>query len=358
MPTLDVVVPCYNYARYLQRCVSSVLGQDGVDVRVLIIDDCSSDNSALVGQKIATEDPRVEFRRHSANQGHIATFNEGLLGWANADYSLLLSADDALAPGAFERALRIFEASGDVGLVYGMCRIITHDDEFRFPPENDFSSARILPGTDFIKHCCEFGENPVPTPTAFVRTTSQHRLGGYRSDHPHTGDLEMWMRFALAGSVGVIRSVQGDYRRHSSNMSLAYYNQVLNDRREFARTCEHALEPIRYTHPDALSWLAAMHACLFAQAQTHAVVAFDDGDFARSDAWSAFALELSRFLENPRRSRRLMIQELVGYRIWRLLSLVQYRLPGAAIHKARERWNPVHGDIIGWWPMSAQLKVA
>src|SRR6185312_15605269 len=44
LTSVDVVVPCYNYARFLQECVGSVLSQDGVDVRVLIIDDASIDD--------------------------------------------------------------------------------------------------------------------------------------------------------------------------------------------------------------------------------------------------------------------------------------------------------------------------
>ena len=72
----------------------------GVDVRVLIIDDASTDDTPQVGQTLASTDSRVQFRRHDANKGHIATYNEGLLGWAAARYSLLLSADDALVPGA------------------------------------------------------------------------------------------------------------------------------------------------------------------------------------------------------------------------------------------------------------------
>jgi len=43
--SVDVVIPCYNYARFLSRCVDSVLQQQGVDVRVLIIDDASSDDT-------------------------------------------------------------------------------------------------------------------------------------------------------------------------------------------------------------------------------------------------------------------------------------------------------------------------
>src|SRR5256885_7498232 len=107
MTQVDVVVPCYNYAGFLRQCVESVLSQEGVDVRVLIIDDCSKDATPEVGAALAAQDARVEFRRHAVNHGHIATYNEGLLDWAAGEFSLLLSADDVLIPGAFARATRL-----------------------------------------------------------------------------------------------------------------------------------------------------------------------------------------------------------------------------------------------------------
>ena len=77
MSRVDVIVPCYNYGRFLRECVESVLGQP-VDVRVLIIDDASTDDTPEVAAALAAEDARVEFRRHAVNRGHIATYNEGL----------------------------------------------------------------------------------------------------------------------------------------------------------------------------------------------------------------------------------------------------------------------------------------
>jgi glycosyltransferase involved in cell wall biosynthesis len=352
IPTFDVVVPCHNYARFLERCVTSALSQEGAHVRVLIIDDCSSDDTPLVGQRLASGDARVEFRRHEKNHGHIATYNEGLLGWAKADYSLLLSADDALVPGAFQRALRLFDTSADVGVVFGMARIITHDDESQFPPENEFTSAQIVPGEDFIRYCCERCVNPVPTATAIVRTAWQHRLGGYRSDLPHTGDFEMWMRFALSGSIGAIRSIQGEYRRHSDNMSAKYYIRLLGDRREFAFTCRETLTPILTTNPDAHSWLATVHSNLFSHAEQNAAVAFEYGDLARYQAWSTFAREILQYLDSPRWSRRLAIRDFLGQHWWLLLRSAQRTLTGR-VPESRPLdvcWSPSHGEIIGWWP--------
>jgi len=81
------------------------LSQPGVDVRVLIIDDASDDYTPQVGRELAREDWRVEFVRHTTNHPPHRDYNEGL-EWATAEYTLLLSADDLLTPGALERAVR------------------------------------------------------------------------------------------------------------------------------------------------------------------------------------------------------------------------------------------------------------
>jgi len=87
MSSVSVVIPCYKYGHFLEDAVGSVLDdQEGVDVRVLIIDDASPDDSAEVARKIAARDPRVEVIVHTTNKGHIATYNEGLLDWADGDY--------------------------------------------------------------------------------------------------------------------------------------------------------------------------------------------------------------------------------------------------------------------------------
>ena len=145
MSRIDVFVPCYNYGRFLSQCVNSVLRQTGVDVRVLVIDDASSDNTSEVAAALAREDVRVTVIRHSTNKGHINTYNEGI-EWASADYMLLLSADDYLLPGALSRAADLMDANPELGFVFGNV-IELSDSGHETPTKNVIGATRIFEGT-------------------------------------------------------------------------------------------------------------------------------------------------------------------------------------------------------------------
>ena len=203
MGSVYVIVPCYRYGHFLRECVESVLTQGGVDVRVLIIDDASPDNTAEVCQQLAREDSRVIFSRHRRNKGHIATYNEGI-EWISADYYLLLSADDYLLPGAFGRAASMMDEDVSVAFVFGRAVEIARDGSARetalLTKLLGDKERCVVPGLEFIEF--SGARNVVPTPTAVIRTALQKRLGGYRPELPHAGDMEMWLRLAVHGSVG------------------------------------------------------------------------------------------------------------------------------------------------------------
>jgi hypothetical protein len=320
---VDVVVPCYRYGHFLSRCVRSVLDQQGVEVRVLIIDDASPDDSAEMGAALHAADPRVHLRLHAANQGHIATFNEGL-GWASAPWQMLLSADDFLLPGALARAVALLERHPKVGFVFGNADELADGVQTRHQAAAAFGArlpgeALVLRGRDFI--ALGAGRNLVPTPTVVVRTALQKRLGGYRSELPHTGDLEMWLRLAAHGSVGVLGATQAVYRRHAGNMSLAYQRQHrLPDLMERGAAVRWFLEHDARSLPDH-EWLgqAMLHA-LSQDALGLASEAFNEG---AADTALERLLEFAR-LADPQAdatpaARRLRLKRRLGRGAWQML---------------------------------------
>jgi glycosyltransferase involved in cell wall biosynthesis len=235
---IDVVIPCYNYGRFLNDSVSSVLRVSRLPVRVLIIDDASTDGSAIQARKIADTDSRVQVIEHRLNRGHIATYNEGI-EWAKAAYMLLLSADDIVAPGALERAVTLMEHNPQIAFVYGGFIKFSGVDKLQVSYGDLTPEAKIWNGLDFVRHICAHPSNPVETATAVVRTTVQKHVGGYRPEFPHAGDLEMWLRCASHGDVGVIDAVQAFVRLHEKNMRKTYTGAT--DYKQRYQTFDHFL---------------------------------------------------------------------------------------------------------------------
>lgn len=228
MAKVDIVVPCYNYGRYLQDCVTSILDQSLRDLRVLIIDDASTDHTPVVASKLAAADCRVTVISHEQNWGHIRTYNQGL-AWSSAEYFMLLSADDVLVPGALARAAAILHANPDVVLTHGKSI-----EGVEFPSAQDPEEEHQLvwvreEGIDLIAEYCSSGFNSISTPTVIVRNAVQKAVGGYRPSLPHSGDMEMWLRFATRGAFARICCMQAFKRLHASNMAESYYADRLPD---------------------------------------------------------------------------------------------------------------------------------
>ena len=221
---VDVAVPCYRYGHFLRDCVESVLSQKDVEVRVLILDDASPDDTPAVAAELAAEDARVTFRRHAANRGHIATYNEGL-DWAEADYLLLLSADDVLTPGALSRATRLMERHPEISVTLGDAIATSNPSAHKHdPPAQHQYQCRILSPAKWIENFCQSGINIAgqQTSTAVVRTSAQRKCGHYRAELPHAGDMEMWLRLAMYGPVGFVLETQAYYRQHGGAMHHDY----------------------------------------------------------------------------------------------------------------------------------------
>jgi glycosyltransferase involved in cell wall biosynthesis len=95
MPFISVVIPLYNKENYIKDTIESVLDQSFTDYELLIIDDCSTDNSKRVASQFA--DSRISIVTHSTNKGLSASRNTGIQN-AAADYIAFLDADDLWKP--------------------------------------------------------------------------------------------------------------------------------------------------------------------------------------------------------------------------------------------------------------------
>lgn len=339
-PTVSIVIPCYNYARFVGAAIDSALSQIGVAVEVLVVDDASSDDSAGVVSKIARRDPRVRLISNETNQGAVATFNNGL-AMATGEFLIRLDADDLLTPGSAARAAALFEQFPRVGLVYGHP---LHFESAAIPPHRDIATTwDIREGRSWLELRCNRGVNCITSPEVMMRKSVVDRVGGQQR-LTHTHDMEMWMRIALESDVGWIGGAdQAWHREHPASMSATEVSVMVDlDQRKAAFE---TLFTGRFGEPteNARMWGIARSA-LAEEALARACAAYGKGrgGSAETDELIAFARSLNVDLDALPHSRAFRATQSAGPRRSRfsptvLASAAAYVVKRTAIHREWSR---------------------
>ena len=114
-PLVSVVIPCYNAEKYVEQAVRSIMNQTYKNLEILITDDCSTDASFAILQKLAEEDARIKLFRNEYNQKIVRTLN-ALVERATGKYIARMDADDISLPKRIEKQVAFLEANPDIAL--------------------------------------------------------------------------------------------------------------------------------------------------------------------------------------------------------------------------------------------------
>lgn len=221
-PKVSFVIPCYKLAHLLPECVESILSQTYRNVEVLIMDDCSPDNTAEVAR--AFQDPRVTHVRNEPNLGHLRNYNKGI-GLATGKYIWLISADDRLrAPHAVARYVEVMEANPRVGYVFCPGFGLRDGEETEIVKWGTLDGPdAILDGRLFLRRLLQ--SNCVLAPSGLVRRECYDRVGAFPLDLPFAGDWYLWCIFALHYDVAYVAEPMVNYREHSQSMTDTLISQ-------------------------------------------------------------------------------------------------------------------------------------
>jgi hypothetical protein len=275
LSTVTVIVPCYNYARYLPACVTSVLTQQGVVVDVVVVDDASTDGTADLVEELAALDPRVRLVARPTNGGPVAAFNEGLRH-VSGTYVVRLDADDLLTQGALARATDLMDEVSSVGLVYGRPRHFTGVVPVVRPRQA--RSWSIWPGAEWLAWRCRLGVNCITSPEVVMRTSVVQRLGGQHEELQHAHDMEMWMRVAGEADIARVNGVdQALHRDHELSRSTTLMAGALVDLRERRRAFELLLASDVFTAEVAARLGDSARRALAREALTRACRVYEQG---------------------------------------------------------------------------------
>lgn len=118
---VSIIIPVYNVAPYIKRCLDSVVAQTFQDIECILVDDCGTDNSVEIAQQfIDNYQGQIQFRffHHDKNHGLSGARNTGIQV-ATGEWCFFLDSDDALTPNCFSILLALVEKYPDVNFVQG-----------------------------------------------------------------------------------------------------------------------------------------------------------------------------------------------------------------------------------------------
>lgn len=177
---LGVVIPNFNHADYLEGALRSVLSQSRPPDEVIVVDDCSTDDSVAIVRGIMAEYPTVRLIRNERNLGIFGAVEVGTAS-ISSQYIYILSADDIVLPGFFEDGMSLLRQSPKAGLCAGRRRLLDPNrGELTAPPEPVWS----VPRSDYFapRDLAPLVENGlwIAGNTAILNRDAFRSVGGFR----------------------------------------------------------------------------------------------------------------------------------------------------------------------------------
>ncbi|GBQ87315.1 glycosyltransferase [Gluconacetobacter johannae DSM 13595] len=225
-PIIDVLVPAYDAGRTIRASIDSLRGQTIRNIRIVVVDDGSTDQTGRILAELAREDGRIRVLTQ-ANQGIVAALSHGLEA-CRAPFVARHDADDLAAPDRLERQIRYLEDHPECVAVSGGG---THIDADGRP-----TGGRVrLASVEAADPAWAPAREPyLPQPFLLMRRAAFDRVGGYRS-LAVAEDSDLYWRLS---EIGVVRNIDhsfGSYRVHAGSISsrsirngrsLAFWSQM------------------------------------------------------------------------------------------------------------------------------------
>ena len=222
MPKVSIIVPNYNHARFLRQRMESILNQTFQDFELILLDDCSNDDSRSILSSYAS-DPRVRLDFNEKNSGGTyKQWNKGVR-LARAEYVWIAESDDYADPRLLARLVRSFDT--DPTTVLSFCRslCVTEDgrvdgfaeDRFWAADEDCWSTDYCMRGQEVCDRYMVRRNIVLNASSAVFRKAAYEQTGGADEAMRLCSDWKLWAALMLQGKVAYLSEPLNFYRFHN-----------------------------------------------------------------------------------------------------------------------------------------------
>jgi glycosyltransferase involved in cell wall biosynthesis len=232
-PLISIITPTFNHEKYIAECIESVLCQTYTNWEMIIIDDCSTDNTVDIVKSYMDKDQRIKLIRHNHNYGPLAldkTYNEAL-SIAKGEWIAILEGDDVWPHYRLERQINIIKhLPKDVVLLHGNVGYIHEDLEKVTLQRYRVSLIKTEPfnlpyeAFDYLI----YGYNPIYSQTALIKKEALEKVGEFIQDPKEIRlvDFPTWLRLSKVGRFYKDTYILGFWRRHGSSITMNNQDKI------------------------------------------------------------------------------------------------------------------------------------
>ena len=219
MRKVSILIPTFNRANYLKMAVDSAIAQTYPDTEILVLDDCSTDNTASLSETYRNT-ANVTFIRNETNIGFINSWNKAV-ALSSGEYIKIMGDDDILSANCVAEQACILDEHPDVGVV--CCNYSIIDESNRVKNNNNsyklFSLDTKENGLEFIKNYL-LGRRTVGWPGAILfRRQDINKAGGFDPQAGCPADIDMWCRILQVKDFYYLDKMLAYCRLFSGNLS-------------------------------------------------------------------------------------------------------------------------------------------
>ncbi len=220
-PLVTFLSPCYNHSKYIIQSLESIKNQTYPNIQHIIIDDCSTDDSAEKIQKwIDANDYRCEFIRHEKNKGISFTQNESI-DLTKGEYWTSVATDDFIEPARTEVFVKYLIEHRETNMITSDCKLVNEESrEIQLSSGQYFLNFFYSP--DFNRTIEQFGTyetllkgNYIPS-SIMIRANVFDRVGKFDTNLK-VEDWDMWLRISQVSKIAFIDQPLTFYRYHDNN---------------------------------------------------------------------------------------------------------------------------------------------
>ncbi len=218
-PLVSVVIPCYNYGRFLSEALESILAQTYTSWECIIVDDGSTDNTKEIAHQYTSGDSRFQYI-YQKNQG-LAGARNAALKQSKGEYIQFLDADDMLERDKLALQVPIFKTNHHIDLVFSNILSFKHNVHPRIFNPFIMEAVPVSGKGEVIMNNLVVDNSFLPG-CVILKRELYNRVGFFRSGMGGLEDWNYWFRAALLGAEFYNDTREGTHllaRNHGHNMS-------------------------------------------------------------------------------------------------------------------------------------------